>query len=136
MLGRIDELSNPCISTYGKPCGSKIESTKRTVIMPKNVRVLAINVRVSLYRYVFLQRKVFYYKRTCFIINVRVSINVRVRLYLASNPGRYFNRPGLEARLYLKHLASDRVASIQGRLESRLVTERLAQKAKMKHVRL
>ena len=98
--------------------------------MPKNVRVLAINVRVSLYRYVFLQRKVFYYKRTCFIIKVRV------RLYLASNPGRYFNRPGLEARLYLKHLASDRVASIQGRLESRLVTERLAQKAKMKHVRL
>ncbi len=67
---------------YGKPCGSKIESTKRTVIMPINVRVLAINVRVSLYRYIFLQRKVFYYKRTCFIINVRV------RLYLASNPGR------------------------------------------------
>ncbi len=54
-------------------------------------------------------------------------------IYLASNPGRLkydFNWPGLEARLYLKHLASDsRVASIQGRLESRLVTERLAQKA-------
>ena len=46
---------------YGKPCGSKIESTKRTVIMPKNVRVLAINVRV-------------FYKRTCFLINVRVSL--------------------------------------------------------------
>ncbi len=63
---------------YGKPCGSKIESTKRTVIMPIiyrhnnstfcafyfysiNVRVLAINVRV-------------FYKRTCFIINVRVSL--------------------------------------------------------------
>ncbi len=42
---------------YGKPCGSKIESTKRTIIMPKNLRVLAINVRVSLYRYVFLQRR-------------------------------------------------------------------------------
>ena len=39
---------------YGKPCGSKIESTKRTVIMPINVRVLAINVRV-------------FYKRTCFL---------------------------------------------------------------------
>ena len=35
-------------SPYGKPCGSKIESTKRTVIMPINVLVLAINVRVSL----------------------------------------------------------------------------------------
>ena len=32
------------------------------------------NLRVSLYRYyVFLQRKVFYYKRTCFVINIRVS---------------------------------------------------------------
>ena len=44
---------------YGKPCGSKIESTKRTVIMPINVRVLAINVRV-------------FYKRTCFIIPLRL----------------------------------------------------------------
>ncbi len=96
-----------------------------------NVRVLAINVRVFYKGTCFiipLRLPVFYYKRMCFIINVCVSINVRVRLYLASNPGRYFNRPGLEARLYLK-LTSNRVASIQGRLESRLVTERLAQKA-------
>ena len=65
----------------------------------------------------------FHYKRTCPVISS-----------LESRP--ITNRPGLEARLYLKHIASDRVASIQGRLESRLVTERLAQKAKMKHVRL
>ncbi len=66
----------------------------------------------------------FHYKHTCPVISS-----------LESRP--ITNRPGLEARLYLKHIhiASDRVASIQGRLESRLVTERLAQKAKMKHVR-
>ncbi len=101
--------------SYGKPCGSKIESTKHTVIMPKNVRVLAINVRV------FYKTYVFHYKRTCQVIS---SLESRLnKIYI------YFNRPSLEARLYIKHLASDRVASIQGRLESRLVTERLAQKA-------
>ncbi len=93
--------------------------------MPKNLRVLAKNVRV-------------FYKCTCFIIPLRLLqriINVRTvfhtKTYVPGRPIkiRYFNRPGLEARLYLKHLASDRVASIQGRLESRLVTERLAQKA-------
>ncbi len=72
-------VSNPLsfvslIIPYGKPCGSKIESTKRTVIMPKNVRVLAINVRV------FYKRTCFIYTATsscnirCFIINVRVSL--------------------------------------------------------------
>ncbi len=46
--------------TYGKRSGSKIESTKQhTVIMPKNLRVLAKNVRV-------------FYKRTCFIIPLRL----------------------------------------------------------------
>ncbi len=64
--------------------GSKIESTKRTVIMPKNlpvlaINVLSINVRVSLYRYVFLQRKVFYYKRTCQVISSLESRPIKIK---------------------------------------------------------
>ncbi len=61
----IDESAGYAIFSqlYGKPCGSKIESTKRTVIMPINVRVLAINVRV-------------FYKRTCFILAFCASLSV------------------------------------------------------------
>ena len=77
--------------------------------------MFSINVRVF-----YKRTYVFHYKRTCPVISS-----------LESRP-----ISGLEARLYLKHIASDRVASLQGRLESRLVTERIAQKAKMKHVRL
>ncbi len=46
---------------YGKRSGSKIESTKRTVIIPKNLRVLAKNVRV-------------FYKRICFIILLHLPV--------------------------------------------------------------
>ncbi len=54
---------NPHAWHNGKrACGSKIGSTKRTVIMSKNLRVLAINVRVSLYRYISCN-VMFYYKR-------------------------------------------------------------------------
>ncbi len=71
--------------TYGKRSGSKIESTKRTVIMPKNLRVLAKNVRVFYKRTCFiiplrlLHRNGIYYKRTCQVISSLESRPIKIK---------------------------------------------------------